>query len=261
MIRGMSLRSRCRHPTASSLTGSLIDRVLPLRCPACGGAAVDCGACLASALRPEPALAAATGASACWSMADYAVARPVVLGIKRRGMVALGSVVGAGLGEAWMAAPTEGGGRRRVPSLVSWVPTAAGRARARGFDHAEVLAAAAAERIGVPAVPLLERLPARSADGRWPADGAQHGKPRAERLRGPRFAPSRAAIRLVEQRLADLHAAGPVILIDDVATTGATLRAAVRALGSAGLGPMVGLVVAVSPDLAALRSGRAARGG
>jgi predicted amidophosphoribosyltransferase len=82
----------------------------------------------------------------------------------------------------------------------------------------------------VPCLRLLER--------RGP-DAAQTGRSRRDRLRGPRF-------------VGHPRARGRrVVLVDDVVTTGATLRAATLALRRAGARSVVPAAVAATP--AALR--------
>jgi predicted amidophosphoribosyltransferase len=108
--------------------------------------------------------------------------------------------------------------------VVTWAPTGAGRRRSRGFDQAELLARAVARRRRLPARSLLRRLPGP----------AQSGRSIAERHLNPRFAARRPCVR-------------PVLVVDDVATTGATLRAAAAALRAAGAPEVHGLVVARAP--------------
>jgi predicted amidophosphoribosyltransferase len=99
---------------------------------------------------------------------------------------------------------------RRTPvDVVTWAPTSADRRRRRGYDQAELLARAVAWRLGVP----CRRLLARVDEGRGP----QTGRSRAQRLEGPVFV-ARRGVR------------GAVLVVDDVVTTGATLRAAEAAL-------------------------------
>jgi predicted amidophosphoribosyltransferase len=93
------------------------------------------------------------------------------------------------------------------------VPSPPGRRRRRGFCHAAMLAQAVAVRTGLPVDPLLERV----GDPR-----RQVGRARSQRLRTP---PRFGVVR---------RAPGPVVLVDDVVTTGATLGACAHALRAAG---------------------------
>jgi predicted amidophosphoribosyltransferase len=92
-----------------------------------------------------------------------------------------------------------------------------------------VLARTVARQLGLPCRRLLER------SGRPAAQTAQTGQSRADRLSGPAF---RARPGLDGTR---------VLVIDDVVTTGATLRAARRALRDAGAGAVVMAAVASTP--------------
>jgi predicted amidophosphoribosyltransferase len=97
--------------------------------------------------------------------------------------------------------------------VVTWAPTSARRVRRRGYDQAEVIARAVARQLGVPCRRLLYR-----------AHGApQTGKSRSDRLVGPRFRARSPRPGLV------------VLVVDDVVTTGATLRTAAEALRAAGV--------------------------
>jgi predicted amidophosphoribosyltransferase len=117
----------------------------------------------------------------------------------------------------------------RTVCTVTWAPTSAPRRHRRGFDQAEVLARAVAASIDRPCVGLLQRTTTTT----------QVGHRRAERLRGPSFhTRGRARVAPTGQR-------GPVLVVDDVRTTGATLCAAAEALWSAGLGPVLGLTLSV----------------
>ena len=113
---------------------------------------------------------------------------------------------------------------------VTWAPTTPERARARGFDQAELLARSVARHLGLPARRLLRRLPGPH----------QTGHSAHERRHGPRFSASGGD-------------AGPVLVVDDVCTTGATLSAAAGALRGSGARTVHGLVLARTPAREARR--------
>ncbi|MGI8939256.1 MAG: phosphoribosyltransferase family protein [Iamia sp.] len=98
--------------------------------------------------------------------------------------------------------------------MVTWAPTTPEHRRRRGFDHGEVLARAVARRLRRPARPLLRRVRGPAQTGR----DAQH-----RREVPPEFATTD-----------DVPAGTCVLVVDDVVTTGATLRAATTALGACG---------------------------
>ena len=103
------------------------------------------------------------------------------------------------------------------------------RARLRGFNQAERIAAALARRTGLRVADCLRR---RGAAAR------QVGRGRAERLDG-----IAGAIELAPGRSAP-HAA---LIVDDVATTGATLAACAAALRDGGSDTAAGVVYALTP--------------
>jgi ComF family protein len=110
--------------------------------------------------------------------------------------------------------------------VVTWAPTSARRVRRRGYDQAEAIARAVARQLGVPCRRLLYR-----------SHGApQTGRSRADRLAGPTFRARRPRKGLV------------VLVVDDVVTTGATLRTAADALRSAGVA-RIELAAAASAQL------------
>ncbi len=103
---------------------------------------------------------------------------------------------------------------RRAPEvdLVVAVPTAPARVRQRGFDHAAVLARGVARALGIPTAPVLRTCGRTPDRGRGDHDGdLPDGAIRPRGTCPPR-----------------------VLLVDDVLTTGATVRSAVGALREAG---------------------------
>ena len=176
--------------------------LLAVTCPGCGapGAPV-CDACRA-AMRPAPPLPSPPGVDHCSALVAYeGPAREVVARLKYRNhrsvLTSLAAAMAAGVAVR--------------PDVVTWVPTTATRRHARGFDHAELLARAVARDLHRPCHDLLARAPGPP----------QTGRPRAERLVGP---------RLVARGRARPH----VLVVDDVITSGATCTAAALALRRAG---------------------------
>lgn len=110
--------------------------------------------------------------------------------------------------------------------IVTWAPTSAQRRRRRGFDQAYVIARQVARELGVPCRRLLVRETRHT----------QTGRSRAARLSGPRFRAlgTRRPLR--------------VLVVDDVVTTGSTLRAAAHALTSSGWGEITLAAVAATPN-------------
>ena len=104
---------------------------------------------------------------------------------------------------------------------ITWAPTTKARRRQRGFDHAELLAAAIARQVQVGLSRSLDRLD----------NSPQTGKGRGQRRVGP-------------QILARQPVKGLVIVVDDVVTTGSTLSAAAMALRDAGATEIWGAVTA-----------------
>ena len=108
--------------------------------------------------------------------------------------------------------------------LVTWVPASPAGRRHRGFDQGRLLARAMARPAGLGVAGLLRRGPGPS----------QTGRPAADRRRGPALTAPRSG-------------PGRVIVVDDVITTGSTLRVAAMALRGAGWRPVLGLSVAATP--------------
>lgn len=213
------------------MLADLLDLVLPRDCAGCDRPGRTlCAACRAALgalepfehqpARPPPWLPAVVAA------APYeGVVRSLLLAHKERGRTTLAGPLGALLASALEVFGQD----------VLLVPAPSSRAavRARGHDHARRLTAAAARRRGLRWSPLL-------ASARAVADQAGLG------------AAARAANldrALVARR--DLPGT-PVVLVDDVVTTGATLAEAARALSAVGADVRGAAVVAA----ALLRHGR-----
>jgi predicted amidophosphoribosyltransferase len=194
--------------------------LLPARCAGCG--MVGSGLCpqCAGGLTPPPSGPPPPGLDACWSLFSYGgVGRLVVTNLKyRRDRSALAALA-AGMAALLPPPP-------RV--VVTWAPTTAARRRQRGFDQAELLARAVARCWGAPCHPLLSRR----------AGPPQTGRSLADRRAGPLLL-ARAGSRVA--------AGAPVVVVDDVVTTGSTLAAAARALQAVDVAWVAGLTAARTP--------------
>ncbi|MGA5900719.1 ComF family protein [Streptomyces venetus] len=212
----------------------LTDLVLPAECGGCGRPrAVLCAKCRAAlsgaaarSVRPVPE---PPGLPVVHAAARYAdEVRATLLAHKERGALALAGPLGvalagavrSGLERAWAGgegAWFRGGG---APVLLVPVPSGRRAVRARGHDPVRRIALAAAgelRRGGIPAR-VLGVLRQRRAV----ADQAElNSQQRLDNLAG--------ALAVVPGG-AGLLAEGPVVLVDDVMTTGASLAEAARAV-------------------------------
>lgn len=117
-------------------------------------------------------------------------------------------------------------GAHRDVDVVTWAPTSTARRRRRGFDQAELVATTVARQLGLPVRALLRRTD----------ETHQTGLGRAERQQQATFV---AHPRTDGRR---------VLIVDDVVTTGATLRHAEHALRTAGAATVHCAAVAATPD-------------
>ncbi len=204
-----------------------VPQVFSTRCAGCNEPGTDlCDACRFSLATSRPV---DVGDDVLAALAYEGVARRSILALKfrNRRTIArhLARLIVARLGSG-TSAPLTGAERGRQFDVVTWAPTGADRVRARGYDQAELLARAVAKELRVPCHRLLYRT-----------HGApQAGHSRADRLVGPGFR-GRATRRPLR-----------VLVVDDVITTGATLRRAGDALRLAGIDAVTLVAVAAAPD-------------
>ena len=209
-------------PVPARVAGRLLDAAFPAACAGCGAEGdVLCAVCL-------PALHARRGAPPGiplglpstvplpllqleWCAPYAGVVRSSLHALKYAGERRLAVPLGTAIAARWAEAGA--GGELLVP-----VPIHAERRRRRGYDQAVLLAEAAAS-LRLPAVVALAR--------------ARPTRPQFELGRERRAENVADAFR-VEDASRALVAGRWIVLVDDVATTGATLVACAHALLAAG---------------------------
>lgn len=215
---------------------ALVDLLVPPLCDGCGVRALPpwCATCDAEArrLRPRAPCRRCAGGDrpghACWVPGTPVAAMtalstwtgPVARTVLHAKLAGRSEVLRA-LGHRVAALVTA------QPDVVVPVPTVRRRVRRRGLDHTRVLAAAVADALLVPMVPALRT-------GR-PVPDRGAATDRRQPLPPDAFVATTAA-RSVRGR--------SVLLVDDVATTGATLATAARSLVGHGPRDVAAAVVA-----------------
>lgn len=190
------------------------------RCPGCGGALdgvlAQCSACLAEA-EERPWNGAVT-------LFEYTgAARELVHDFKFHGRPELARPFGALAAEALREA-------RFRADLVVPVPLHWTRLWRRSYNQAGLFGERLAAELGIPC---------RNALRRRKRTRRQAGLRREQRARNPRGA--------FAVRDPDAVTGRPVLLVDDVFTTGATLTAAAKVLRAAGCGPIFVVTIARTP--------------
>ena len=176
------------------------------RCEACGGIGrvlcVKCRAQLFAMVQPECDAAVV-------AVAYEGIARRLILNLKYRNRRQVVVVLAELLAQRVLQSVPN---IATVCDVVTWAPTSTARVRRRGLDQAELLARRLARVLDVPCRQLLIKT----------STNVQTGASREERLRGSVFSARKLGVN------------SHVIVVDDVVTTGTTLRCAADALRKAG---------------------------
>lgn len=202
----------------------VLDLVLPVTCAGCDAAgSACCPDCFAVLARPEPVARGPTGLSPVYALARYTgPARRLVLAYKERGRRDLAGQLGAALAAALPYLPSA-----RADATGRWwlvpVPSRRAASRVRGGPHLLRLARACAAELAAAGCTAAVAPALRLGRGARDAVGLDHDQ-RAANLAG--------RIRLDSRGLPP--AATPVVLLDDVITTGATAAACTRVLHEGG---------------------------
>ena len=197
----------------------LLDVVYPeaALCRGCG--CVSDSGCLCSRCREELRYGSAAFA---WDWRDVSGVRAYSLrpheGIARRLVIRLKHQAEACLADELTAAMEPVPVFLSFPpeTVVTWVPMPARRLRERCLDHGRLLAESAARRLGLTARPLLRRR----EEGRVRTQASLHREARVRNLQNA-FVPAEPV-------------SFPVLLVDDVLTTGTTASRCIEALRQAG---------------------------
>jgi ComF family protein len=222
----------------------LVPMLVPPLCWGCGGVARRreplCAGCRRLLRRLPPHPVHLCGVPVWAPVAYSGPARDLVRALKFRGATAVADAMAAQItanAPAELLTPEEPPAPPRAvaalpvaarparPPLLVPVPLHPRRLRRRGYNQAALIAAAIAQRAGLGVADCLARTGSAAT---------QVGRGRAERRAGPAGS--------VEWRSAP--APDRALLVDDVATTGATLAACAAALRAAGAVEVAALVFA-----------------
>jgi ComF family protein len=216
------------------------DVVLGVRCVGCGHPGRLCCPVCRSELEAVPMSVTTAAAVPTTAVADYAgVARSALSAYKEHGVRALDRPLGAALGRAidaaFAAMTASAPGTLDLPVVVP-VPASRAALRRRGFAPVEQLARVAVRQCGLTRLTVVPAVRYR----RLVRDQAGLSASERHRNVAGAFTVKASRVRQVRGR--------PVIVVDDVITTGATIAELIKVLRGVGSGPVAVAVVAATRD-------------
>ncbi len=206
------------------MLGRVFNFLFPLECIACGAGGSHCCAACASSIPLAPRFwrESELRASAAFSYA-HPLVRKLIHDLKFESWTCAQPAIDL-LARRWAA--KIGGGFCPIEAAIVAIPLHASKRRERGFNQAEMLGETISKALSLPARPdWLERT---------------------IRTKPQTASPDRAK-NVASAFAARLPAAArgkPILLVDDVWTTGATMRECAKALRAAGSGPVRGFALA-----------------
>jgi len=192
---------------------TVVDFLVAGRCPGCGRtSSVLCMGCR-QRFAPPPAVSPGEGlVDVVAAFAHDGAARDAVAAIKYQGDRRWIELLGRDVATAICARTWE-----RHIDVVCGVPASRSRRQRNGFDHGELLASIVATHLDLPMRRVLVRRAGPAQTGRTARD---------RRSSPPAIVPRAGAGRSITDRR--------VLVVDDVVTTGATLRRAAQSCLAAG---------------------------
>lgn len=222
----------------------------PTACVACGAPDRDCCADCLAEVRVETAVIERDIGVPCFAACAYEGAtRALLVEFKHAGRIGFARVLGPRLAAPLAAAVRRSSGP--LAPIVVAAPSRPSRVRSRGYRHVEMLLAGA----------LRARRGAASGGPRGPSAAGEPSALRVLRVRALRARRGRTAqlgldasgrernARRVAVRAScrSVLRGREAIVVDDVVTTGATLRAAAEALESAGVTVIAAVALCAVP--------------
>ena len=222
-----------------------MDLIFPPKCPFCrkilyhAGICADCQESLPWLDERENLIKDPDGFSCAGALRYESAVREALLRLKFEGAIEIADPLGVILAQA--AAEIF----YSEFDIITWIPVSAERKAKRGYDQSKLLAESMCRVWGVKPVCLLKKIRNNPAQSALPGE-----KPELRE----------SNVRGVYEIMPGAEITGKrVLLIDDIRTTGATLREARRVLMTNGAASVRAAVIALAGKKSGRKSGKASR--